>query len=76
MPVKFNLNDQVKVKLTDVGIAAINTHFSDLRLAVPDKYIAGWDGCITLSVWEMMNIFGNYCYNGCQPPIQTEVEFK
>ena len=56
----INLNDDVKVKLTDYGRDLL----AKKRLTrQPDEA-----GYIKFQLWELMNIFGSYVCNGCSIP--------
>jgi hypothetical protein len=62
MPAQFNLNDDVKVKLTDHGRDLL----AKKRLTrQPDE--AGYN---RFQLWELMNIFGEHFYNGCSIPFE------
>ena len=62
MPAQFNLNDDVKVKLTDHGRDLL----AKKRLTrQPDEA-----GYTKFQLWELMNIFGEHFYNGCSIPFE------
>lgn len=65
---KFNVNNYVKVKLTKRG-KEIMKEEGVMREYVPDK-----DGYTKWQLWELMGVFGNYVYNGCEIPFETEIE--
>jgi hypothetical protein len=57
-----NLNDDVKVKLTDYGRDLL----AKKRLTrQPDEA-----GYTKFQLWELMNIFGEHLYNGCSIPFE------
>jgi hypothetical protein len=63
MPAQFNLNDDVKVKLTDHGRDLLA---KKRRLTQqPDEA-----GYTKFQLWELMNIFGEHLYNGCSIPFE------
>ena len=77
---KFNINDNVKVKLTERGRAIL-----DMQLA---KRVRRWNcenrcpyqsrptdanGYIEFQMWELMHEFGGDVYNGCQPPFDMVI---
>lgn len=82
---KFNINNNVKVKLTDFGrkvhrenhnkifefIPANCTYnyYNDFYKPLEDKN--GWS---TWQLWELMQIFGPYFFNGGEVPFETEIE--
>ena len=74
MSVRFNINDKVSVKLTEVGLKVYNKHFEDLGIE-PFELKQTWDGRCVFQIHNLMNIFGSACYNGCSIPFETEVEF-
>lgn len=66
--VKFNINDDVRVRLTDIGRRILDKDGS-LEFVKTDK-----DGWSTFQFWVLMEIFGKYIYNGCSVPFKTEIE--
>ena len=77
---RFNLNDNVKVKLTERGKAIL-----DMKLA---ERVRRWNcenrcpyqsrptdasGYIEFRMWELMHEFGVNVYNGCQPPFDMVI---
>ena len=56
----INLNHEVKVKLTDSG--------QDVLAMQQLRRQQDADGYIKFQLWELMNIFGSYVYNGCSIP--------
>lgn len=72
---KFNINDKVRVKLTDRGRRVHKDNFWNL---MGDKYkyeppeeVDGWS---EWQMWELMHEFGASCYNGGAVPFETEIE--
>ena len=63
MPAQFNLNDDVKVKLTDHGRDLLAKKRRLTRQ--PDEA-----GYAKFQLWELMNIFGEHFYNGCSIPFE------
>jgi hypothetical protein len=63
MPAQFNLNDDVKVKLTDHGRDLLAKKRRLTRQ--PDEA-----GYTKFQLWELMNIFGEHFYNGCSIPFE------
>lgn len=81
LAVKFNVNDSVRVKLTDLGRSIHHGHYAELveRLGnMPYVYrpveedSAGWS---TWQLWVLMECFGQHLHNGCVLPFETEIEF-
>lgn len=57
---KININDNCKVKLTNYGISLLKKD--------PVNYEYNFDKenkILNTQVWVLMNIFGDYFYNGC-----------
>lgn len=73
----FNINDYVLVKLTDVG-RKIHLEYSGsfhlerygIEYTAPE--VDGY-GYSKFQLWELMHIFGNNCYNGCDLPFETTI---
>lgn len=72
----FNINDQVRVKLTPVGLQFLKANGHDWRLT-PDASNApderGWS---TWQLWDLMQIFGPIIYHGCSLPFETSIIIK
>jgi len=65
---KCNMNVKVYVKLTDKGHSILRDHYKNLSfIPEPNKY----DGYSEFQLWELMSIFGNSLYNGCDIPFQN-----
>jgi len=70
---KYNLNDQMKIKLNKAGKARLAGHYAKFALKPPKLEADVWEG----SLWEFAQIFGEVLYNGCQLPFKsTEFELK
>lgn len=65
---KFNVNNYVKVKLTKRG-KEIMEEEGVMSKPKPDA-----EGFSKFQMWELMQIFGNYVYNGCEIPFEMEIE--
>lgn len=66
----FNINDEIKVKLTDKGRAVYESYWTavlassnGLKPPSLDKW-TDEDGWISFQLWDAMTIFGPYCHNG------------
>lgn len=79
---KFNINDEVRVRLTDVGRAIHRKNHDDLFKAwgargvmpeyrPPKEDPGGWS---TWQLWDLMHEFGRHCYNGAKIPFETEID--
>jgi hypothetical protein len=72
----FNTNCKVWVRLTAKGKEVYNKHWDKyIRWAnitapelKPDK-----DGWVEFQLWDLMNIFGESHYNGCDIPFEGNV---
>jgi hypothetical protein len=71
MKITININDRVRVRLTEAGRVVYRKFFTDLKCQAP---IIPPDGVIEDPLWSIMNIFGPYSYMGCQMPFETEIE--
>ena len=61
----LNLNDNIKVKLTEFGEKIIDSEYAELRIAYPDLdlvplYVPDDEGYYQFQIWEFMKIFGKY----------------
>jgi hypothetical protein len=79
MELKFNLNDWVKVKLTDKGkniyyhqFDAINQTY-EKQIIKPHYPELTEDGYYKTQLWCLMNLFGEHLYMGFDPPFGTEI---
>jgi len=71
----FNINETVKVKLTEKGRLIMKQQFERLRKDYPQ--IGHWtgvpvdkEGCTAFQLWALMSLFGPEMYNG-----NTELPF-
>lgn len=76
---RFNVNNYVRVKLTDIGRDALRKEHENLyRLFdkvpeyLPPKEDA--DGWSEWQLWDLMNKLGPHCRNGAHVPFSTEIE--
>ena len=65
---KFNINNLVKVKLTDQGKRILG----NIPLSLPEEDESGWS---EWQLWHLMSVFGNDIYNGCILPFEINIEF-
>lgn len=77
---KFNINDYVKVKLTDHGREIHKQQyeqwFKDMpwyEYTPPQEDAEGWS---KWQMWDLMQTFGAVLYNGCKLPFETEIEIE
>ena len=76
----FNINDTVRVRLTDRGRYLCRAHHDGLfngdlkyeyRPKAEDK-----DGWSEWQLWELMSVLGHEVQMGFQQPIETVIEFS
>jgi hypothetical protein len=77
---KFNVNDHVKVKLTEKGKAILDMQLAERVRRWNCEYRCPYqsrptdaNGYIRFQMWELMHEFGANIYNGCQIPFDTTV---
>ena len=75
---KFNVNDKIKVKLTDRGRRILKHHIIEGNKLcglnedfVPSCYQEDKEGYIYPQLWDFMNIFGHYFANGAPLVIEN-----
>ena len=78
---RFNVNDHVKVKLTDVGRRAIVKNHERLFGARANQYPMrkvdeDADGWSRWQLWDLMQEFGPHIVSGCHPPFETTIEIE
>ena len=63
---KININDNIKVKLTEHGLKLLKEHYGQLNKMFNVKKEVKLDenGYFTQQLWSVMQIFGTYMYNG------------
>jgi hypothetical protein len=71
--VKINLNDTVKVILTTAGEARYSKYMHEIKercglVEMHDTRPANRDGKRSFQLWELMHIFGQQLFNGCEVP--------
>lgn len=81
----FNINDCVKVKLTDEGINILREQYNSMlkQLTSEQKKAMGSfklpevdeEGYTKFQFWDLMNHFGQYMYNGnINPPFCMDIK--
>jgi hypothetical protein len=66
--IRFNINNYVKVKLTDYGKSIIANNKYVLTHYKEDD-----DGWSKWQLWELMSVFGDYVSLGREVPFDTEI---
>lgn len=77
---EFNVNDEVKVRLTKRGKTIHRQQYESSMSAFLDKYpyeppkedAQGWSNW---QLWKLMQEFGQHTYNGSDPCFQTTIQF-
>ena len=77
MSCSFNINDCIKVKLTDYGyklhVSHYRKYFTDAHLQQYCLPFRDKEGYTKYQLWEFMNIFGEHMYNGADQVIQDNL---
>ena len=74
---KFNINNCVKVKLTNRGRDILTDQQEEylsqygFNLDFPFEDDEGWS---EWQLWHLMSTFGDFMYNGCVEPFEMEIE--
>lgn len=63
---KFNINNYVKVRLTEEGLKHYNNYYSEFVLKFPDSFKVKKDYELREQLWEIMHIFGSETFIGRQ----------
>ena len=75
---KYNLNYNVKVKITAKGHEILRLNYEQLLGKLTSQYPyeppkIDEDGYSEMQLWEVAHQFGAAMYNGCDAPIETEI---
>lgn len=75
---RFNINESVRVRLTDVGRAILAQQAEDLRKSFPKlkPYVPKQEdaeGYVRFSMWSLMQELGPYVSMGTPLPFETEI---
>lgn len=82
MDFKVNINETVKVKLTDVGIGILKEQHDELDRKIKANNRKGLgefklqlddEGYTRFQLWSFMNAFGEYMTLGSEMPFDSEV---
>ena len=65
---KFNMNDNVKIKITEHGRELLSNGSFEHLYKEDDNGWSKWQ------LWHVMEIFGPHISLGCTPPFETEIE--
>lgn len=73
----MNMNEWVKVKLTESGIGELKRQHEELKVLVPNlgrfNLNIDDDGYCKFQLWSLMNELGHLCKLGLEPPFDTEI---
>lgn len=80
----FNVNDYVYVKLTKKGKEILQKKIKVRQTLLDMQGIKSvfemypeskeWAGHHRFQMWELMNIFGEHCFNGAENCFETEIK--
>lgn len=75
----MNINDSVRVKLTDIGIGILRQRHEVIRSQIPNhgKFeppVTDDHGWATFQLWDLFQIFGQHIYMGCRMPFETTIK--
>lgn len=85
MNITTNINDIVKVKLTDLGVSILLEKHNDFNDFMWEKGIRrasefkefevkrDEEGYTSFQLWDLMNIFGPYLTLGTDIPFETDI---
>lgn len=62
--IEFNINEYVEVQLTSQGLEALKNYYLSFGLDPTNHCRVKHDNWMKIQLWELMNIFGPYMYNG------------
>lgn len=77
---KFNINNEVQVKLTDHGKDIYYHRDDELKKKYRQEIIkpkypeVDNEGYTKFQLWDLMYIFGKHIHMGCELPFETEIE--
>lgn len=76
MSIRFNVNDHVRVQLTDLGRQIHRDYWTPFCLSgypykAPEEDAQGWS---KFQLWDLMKTFGKHLGNGQPGPFATEIE--
>lgn len=77
---KFNVNEKVRVRLTDLGRRVLREEWDELRRVhplvgkhTPPKEKDGWS---EWQMWQLINHFGAHTGLGLDPAFETTIEIE
>jgi hypothetical protein len=85
MDFRVNINEQVKVKLTDLGISILTNRRKELNRMIESRGGKGLgefqlkiddEGYTTYQLWDLMSTFGEVLTMGFEVPFETNIIIK
>ena len=75
---KFNINHNVKVKLTSYGVDILKMQHDEIQSMCKSdigefKLVLDKDGYCSMQLWDLMKTFGDYMIMGRPLPFETEI---
>lgn len=76
----FNVNNYVRIKLTDYGKEILRKRFDEMHEKFPKAFKKfrtpkeDADGWSKWQMWDLMNTFGDYVSLGMEVPFDTVIE--
>lgn len=75
----FNINETVRVKLTETGIAELRRQHEELKALFPTVREftppeTDTDGWSKHQLWSLMQALGHLCVMGCALPFETTID--
>ena len=74
---KFNINDKVKIRLTDYGRECLLENAKEVKEYFPDyehlQKVEDIDGWSEWQLWHVMQEFGKHIYLGGEVPFETTI---
>jgi len=79
--INFNLNDCVRVKLTDAAVGILRADYERLMGRLTDRHPfvepkRDADGWTEYQLWGLMQDFGPHIRLGVIPPLETTIQFR
>lgn len=79
----FNINDNVKVRLTEHGHEILRKQYDEavkrcpaLKSMLFERYKADAEGWSEFALWDLMARFGGHTFNGCTLPFDLIIRIE
>lgn len=73
--IKININDYIKVKLTEYGKSVYNDYFKKYNIDINVENKLDKDGYLTDQIHSIVNIFGKYLVMGTPLVFETNMMY-